>query len=312
MLLNLPRANYEILPLVMILASVALFVRLARSSELVVVRARAGRRCTPAAPLASCALIGCRDHDAQPDRRRHVEALQRSAQRRMPVSAKRLAIAAEGLWLRQGDADGQTVIHAERASSDLDGAVRHDLHAFDPDGPAAARIDATAARLTDGRMAPARRQDLGSRRGATPRPAPRDETDTPALDADQDRIIDSFGKPEYIPLWELPAFIAQLEQAGILGAALRGLVPDGTRPPLFLMALVMVAAAFTMRHARLANTGHFGADRHDAGLRPALTSAISRRILGENGRSPCYLAAWAPPVASSMLAIGILLHMEDG
>ena len=30
----------------------------------------------------------------------------------------------------------------------------------------------------------------------------------------QDRIIDSFGKPEYIPIWDLPRFIGQLEQAG--------------------------------------------------------------------------------------------------
>ncbi|MEO1380130.1 MAG: hypothetical protein AAFU69_07215, partial [Pseudomonadota bacterium] len=33
---------------------------------------------------------------------------------------------------------------------------------------------------------------------------------------------------------------------------------------------------------------------------------------GENGQIPIYLAAWAPPIASLMLAIGILLHMEDG
>jgi lipopolysaccharide export system permease protein len=36
------------------------------------------------------------------------------------------------------------------------------------------------------------------------------------------------------------------------------------------------------------------------------------QIMGENGQIPIMLAAWAPPVASVMLAMGLLLHMEDG
>ncbi|MEM9845043.1 MAG: LptF/LptG family permease, partial [Pseudomonadota bacterium] len=58
-LLNLPHAVYEILPLVVILTSVALFLRLARTSELVVVRA-AGRSALRSllAPLSVAALIG--------------------------------------------------------------------------------------------------------------------------------------------------------------------------------------------------------------------------------------------------------------
>ena len=36
------------------------------------------------------------------------------------------------------------------------------------------------------------------------------------------------------------------------------------------------------------------------------------QILGENGQIPILLAAWAPPVASVLLALGLLLHAEDG
>ncbi|MDW3116706.1 MAG: LptF/LptG family permease [Roseovarius pacificus] len=58
-LLNVPHANYEILPLIIILSSVALFLRLARSSEVVVVRAsgRSAMR-TLIAPVAVASLIG--------------------------------------------------------------------------------------------------------------------------------------------------------------------------------------------------------------------------------------------------------------
>jgi lipopolysaccharide export system permease protein len=36
------------------------------------------------------------------------------------------------------------------------------------------------------------------------------------------------------------------------------------------------------------------------------------QILGENGQIPIALAAWAPPIASICLALGLLLHAEDG
>ena len=36
------------------------------------------------------------------------------------------------------------------------------------------------------------------------------------------------------------------------------------------------------------------------------------QILGENGQIPVAFAAWAPPAAAIFLALGLLLHAEDG
>jgi lipopolysaccharide export system permease protein len=36
------------------------------------------------------------------------------------------------------------------------------------------------------------------------------------------------------------------------------------------------------------------------------------QILGENGQIPLWLAIYTPPIASMMLALGVLLHLEDG
>ena len=36
------------------------------------------------------------------------------------------------------------------------------------------------------------------------------------------------------------------------------------------------------------------------------------QILGESGQIPVLLAAWGPPVASILLPLGLLLHLEDG
>ncbi|HGG65567.1 MAG TPA: LptF/LptG family permease, partial [Rhodobacteraceae bacterium] len=36
------------------------------------------------------------------------------------------------------------------------------------------------------------------------------------------------------------------------------------------------------------------------------------QVLGENGQLPVYLAAWSPPIAATLLALALILHMEDG
>ena len=81
--------------------------------------------------------------------------------------------------------------------------------------------------------------------------------------------------------------------------------------PLFLMAMVLVGASFTMRHTRFGKTGVavLAAIMMGFGLYYVRNFA---QILGENGQLPTMIAAWTPPIASILLALGLLLHMEDG
>ena len=81
--------------------------------------------------------------------------------------------------------------------------------------------------------------------------------------------------------------------------------------PIFLTALVLITAAFSMRHTRLGNTGISVLIAIMLGFTLYYIRNFAQ-ILGENGQIPVLLAAWAPPVASLLLAIGVLLHMEDG
>lgn len=314
-LLKIPEDNYEILPLVIVLATVALYIRLARSSELVVVRA-AGRSAlrSLAAPVGVAAVIGIISVTM------FNPIVAASAKRYNDLintyigggAAAILVIASEGLWLRQGNPNGQTVIHAERASSDLTVLFDTTFMQFNPDGTPEQRIQAQAARLKDGEwvLYEAKAWDLA--RG-TISEANALQSDQLRIRSDltQDRIVDSFGKPEYIPIWELPEFIAQLERAGFSARRYDMWFQMELARPLFMMSLVMVAAAFTMRPARLSNTGLsvLTAVLLGFGLHYVRNFA---QILGENGEIPITLAAWAPPVASFMLATGILLHMEDG
>jgi len=313
-LLNLPRANYEILPLVMILATVALFLRLSRSSELVVVRA-AGRSALKGlgAPVTVAALIGIvtitmLNPIVAASSKRYNDLVNGYAGGDSNV----LAIASEGLWLRQGGTNGQTVIHAIRASSDVSVLFNTTFISFEPGGTPLSRINAETAELKQGEwlLSNVKLWDLSA--GINPEATARqmDQLSVPSA-LTQDRIIDSFGKPEYIPLWDLPAFISQLEEAGFSARRYAVWFQMELSRPLFLIALVMVSAAFTMRHARLSNTGMSVLTAVLLGFTLYYIRNFAQ-ILGENGQIPILLAAWAPPVASFLLAIGILLHMEDG
>lgn len=313
-LLNLPHANYEILPLVVILASVALFLRLARSSELVVVRA-AGRSglSALAAPLAVAAMIGILSVTmlnpivAASSKRYH--DLVNSY---VGFGSNVLAITADGLWLRQGSAEGQTVIHAARASSDVVVLFDTTFVSFSPEGAPVRRIAAKRATLGAGEwiLRNAKEWDLTPGRNPESEAVTYKELSIPSS-LTRAGIVDSFGKPEYIPIWDLPRFIRQLETAGFSARRYAVWFQMELARPLFLTALMLVAAAFTMRHTRLGRTGVsvLAAVMLGFGLHYIRNFA---QILGENGQIPVLLAAWAPPVASLLLALGILLHMEDG
>lgn len=313
-LLNLPQANYEILPLIVILASVALFVRLARSSELVVVRA-AGRSAlgTLIAPLTVAAMIGILSVTmlnpivAASSKRYHD-----LVNTYIGFGSNVLAISVEGLWLRQGTSEGQTVIHAARASSDVSVLYDATFVSFSPEGEPLTRIVAASAKLGTGEWQLTKAKQWDLKPGGNPESA---ALVMPSMtipsSLTQARIIDSFGKPEYIPIWDLPRFIRQLEQAGFSARRYSVWFQMELARPLFLTALVLVAAAFTMRHTRLGNTGISVLTAVMLGFSLHYIRNFAQ-ILGENGQIPILLAAWAPPVAAFLLALGILLHMEDG
>ncbi|WP_050930959.1 LPS export ABC transporter permease LptG [Aestuariivita boseongensis] len=313
-LLNAPTAISEILPLIMILATVALFVSLARSSELVVTRAagRSGLRAL-LAPIAVALVIGIiavtmlnpivAATSAQSER---LSELYRTG------DTSALSISEEGLWLRQGSSRGQTVIHAERYSAE--GGILYNVTflAYDREGGPVRRIEAGSARLIDGAWSMRAAKVWTLRAGLNPE-ATAAEHATLQLPSTltQERIRETLSNPHGISIWDLTGTIAQLEQAGFSTKRHQVWLHSELARPLFLMAMVLVAAAFTMRHTRSGGTGIavLVAVLLGFGLHFIRNFA---QVLGENGQLPILLASWAPPMAALLLAIGLLLHTEDG
>ncbi|MBT8458687.1 MAG: LPS export ABC transporter permease LptG [Boseongicola sp.] len=313
--LNVPETLYRILPLIMILATLALFLGLARSSELVVTRA-AGRSAIKSllAPLIVTFLVGIFAVAViNPIVAATSKQYETLAGRLSNEGASTVSVSREGLWLRQGSQDGQTVIRADRAN--LDGTVLFDATflGFDAEGRPSYRIEADIARLATGAW-----QIEGAKEWRFDPDANIPEQD--AFTADRmslasnltrDQILDSFGTPSAIPIWELPAFIEQLEAAGFSARNHRTFLQMELALPILLISMVLVGAGFTMRHTRMGRTG----------LMVMLALALGfglyfirnfAAILGENGQIPILLAAWGPPIAAVLLPLGLLLHLEDG
>jgi lipopolysaccharide export system permease protein len=312
-LLNGPHTLYRMLPLIIILATIAFFLALARSSELVVTRA-AGRSAMRAllGPLAVTLAIGLLCVGALNPIVATTSKAYETRSDALRGSSSILSLGSSGLWLRQGDETGQTVIRAQ--SANLDGTRLSDvsLLTFTPEGTPTQRINAGSAQLASGAWV-LRGVKSWPLLGETVPEAASEKL--PQLSVPTtltpDQIRDSFGRPSSIPVWELPAFIDRLQAAGF--SAQRHLVwlHAELALPAFLIAMVLVAASFTMRHQRGGRTGLM--------VLSAVLLAFAlyfirnfAQVLGENGDLPAVLAAWAPPLAAIGLSLGALLHNEDG
>jgi len=313
-LLNAPATLNQILPLIMILATVALFVTLARSSELVVMRA-AGRSALRAlaAPILVAFLVGIFATTtlgpivaATSKRYSTLTETYRSG------GASALLISENGLWLRQGGAQGQTVIRAARSNADA--SVLYDVTfvAYAPQGGPIRRIDAASATLQDGAWSLRKAKAWPLTTGLNPEgsAAKHDVLSVPST-LTLNRIRESLGTPAGVSIWDMAQFIAQLEQAGFSARRHHVWLQTQLARPVFLMGMVLVAAAFTMRHTRFGGTGTAVLAAVLLGFGLYFIRSFAQ-ILGENGQIPVLLAAWAPPVASFLLALGLLLRVEDG
>jgi lipopolysaccharide export system permease protein len=312
--LRVPFTLYTIFPVIVVISTLVLFLGLARTSELVVTRA-AGRSAMRAlqAPLLVAFLSGVLvvavlNPIMATTSRQYDQLKAKYRDQKTQV----FSVSDEGLWLRQGDEDGQIVIRAHQ--SNFDGSNLFDVTflGFAPDGKPAFRIEAESAQLTPGlwQIKNAKRWPLGTTNNPEAASELFEMLDLPTS-LTLDEIHDTFGTPSAVPIWKIPEFINRLENAGFSARAYRMWLHSELALPLTLVAMMLIGAGFTMRHTRFGNTATL--------VMTALLLAFAffflrnfASILGENGEIPIMLAAWAPPCAVIFAALALLLHLEDG
>lgn len=313
-LMNVPETLYRILPLIVIMGAIAMFLGLARSSELVVVRAagRSGLRFLLTPLLVAMALGALTVAFFNPLVAATSKAYDAKRAGLSQGGGSVLSVADTGLWLRQGAEDGQTVIQAAR--SNLNGTELYGVTflGFNAVGLPTARIEAETARLIAGawELTGVKRWDL-----TTPNPelSATTEAGPVALPSDltPERIRDSFGTPSAIAFWDLPGYIGDLERAGFSATSYRLWFQMELAQPLLMVAMVLVAAGFTMRHVRFGGTGRMVLYAMLSGFGIFFLRNFAQ-ALGDSGQIPVGVAAWTPPVAAILLSLSLLLHLEDG
>lgn len=317
-LLSIGGSFYSILPLICVLAGIALFLGLSRSSEMVAIRAsgRSGLRVL-AAPALAAALIGAvavavlNPIIASTEKRYSaaVAVIQRS-------SNDAVSLGDSAVWLRQGingpnGETGQMVIRAGRASPDATTLYDASFMIFDEVKGPVWRLESREARLEGNEW---RLEEVKSWPLTDPNPEVTARVaDTLSLPTDltTDRIRDGFGRPDAIPVWDLPGFIAGLERAGFSATRHKVWLQMQLALPLTMAAMVAIAAVFTMRHMRGRRTGLLVLCAFAGGIGLYFLRNLAQ-VLGDNGDVPVDLAGWAPPLIGLLFSIGALLQLEDG
>ncbi len=308
--LKLPHMGQQLFPFAVLFGSMSAFWRLTRSHELVVSRAAgvsAWQFMLPVLllglvlgilkvavfnPLTSVTLT----------RFEQVEAAAFKGQTSF------LALSDSGLWLRQSNDEGQSVVFAKtvlQQGTDVElGAVN--VFIYEGSDKFIRRIDAEEAALEDGFW------HMTKVWTHTPdEPSQYIEEFWLETDLTLGSIQDNFAPPETMSFWDLPDFIETLENAGF--SAIRHRLHWHTllATPLLMLAMVLIAATFTLRQSRRGGTVFVVSGGVLTGFILYFFSDVVF-ALGLSDSIPVTLAAWTPSGITTLLGLAMLLHLEDG
>lgn len=307
-LLKLPYLSQEVMPFTVLFAGLSCFWRMTRSHELVVTRAAGISVWQVLLPVVGVAtLVGVVTVTMlNPLAAILLGRFEQMEAKYVRNESSLLAVSRTGLWLRQADANGQSVINAQRVTQNP--LVLYDVivFQFEDQDKFVGRIDAARAELEPGRWVlseawqtrPDRRAEFADRIEITSK-------------LTREKILDSFAAPETISFWSLPGFIALLTEAGFSAVRHKLQYHRLLATPVLLVAMVLLAATFSLRPQRRGRVALVILSGVLAGF---LLYFLSNFVfaLGLSARIPVILAAWTPAGVSMMLGVATLLHLEDG
>lgn len=309
-LMKLPHMGQQIIPFAALFGGMATFARLTRSHELVVTRAAgvsAWQFLLPA--LALAILLGLiKIMVFNPVASATLARFERLEANYLEGQKSFLALSKTGLWLRQSNSEGQSVVHATNVLQQGIDVELRDVIVFLYEGTNkfSRRIDAAYARLEDGFWHIRDAWVLAPEQPPVYKAEYWLETDLTL-----GRIQDSFAPPETMSFWTLPGFIDTLEEAGFSAVRHRLHWHSLLAAPLLMCAMVLIAATFTLRHTRRGGTTFIIVGGAMTGFILYFFSDVVF-ALGLSDSIPVTLAAWSPSGVAMLLGLAMLLHLEDG
>lgn len=312
--LRLPYIAMQILPFAVLLGGIVAFWRLTRSSELIVARASGVSAWQfLSAPVACALLLGAiATGVVSPVSSVMLARAEAMDNQYLKTSGGPLALSGGQLWLRQADRgldpQGVAIIYAQTVSLRKAVLSGKNVSVFrlSADDKLLLRIEAADATLVNGAWV------LGNARTIRPDHMPESVgTLRLATDLTVERVQESFASPDTLSVWALPGFIALLERSGFSAIRHRLHFQSLLALPLLAGTMALVSAGFSMRQTRRGGVAQMIGSGVAAGFMLFVVSKVTEEF-GVSGALPAALAAWAPAVAGLMLAVALLLHLEDG
>lgn len=309
-LLKLPFMGQKAFPFAILFGGMATFWRLTRSHELEVTRAAGVSAWQFLIPVLFLAFvlgllkIGLFNPLASTTLSRY----ERLESYHLDRNKDAFSLSKTGLWLRQANDTGQSVVHAgrifqEKSLVELSHLV---VFVFDKNYAFKERIDADKAYLEDGFW---RMEKVWL---YSPDAKPRFEQEFwLETNLTLGKIQDSFAPPETMSFWDLPGFISTMEKSGFSALRHRLHWHSLLAAPLLACAMILIAATFTLRHVRRGGAAYVIAGGVFVGFLLYFFSDVIF-ALGLSDKIPVSLAAWTPSGVSTLLGMAMLFHLEDG
>lgn len=309
-LMKLPHMGQKTFPFAILFGAMLSFWRLTRSHELVISRSAgvsAWQFMLP--PLLIAFMLGIFQVAAiNPLASTTLTVYERLEALHLKGKTNYLAISSAGLWLRQANKDGQSIIHSGQITQYRNDVLLTNVSIIMYEGQDRfkSRIDAKSAQLEDGFW------HLNDASIYVPEEPPKFEKDFwLETDLTLGKIQDNFAPPETMSFWDLPGFISTLEDSGFSAVRHRLYLHTLLAAPFLLCAMVLIAATFTLRISQRGSAGFviFG------GLMTGFLLFFFSDVvfaLGLSDSIPIILAAWAPSGIATLLGLSMLFHLEDG
>ena len=305
---RVPQIVERILPFSVLIAAMSCYLGLSRRLELVIARAAGMSAWQFTAPALIAALLvgafatGVYNPIASVlhEQSKRMEAEMSGNVQQGPRTV------GSGIWLRQRSIDGQSIMNA--TSSRAQGATLGDVTVFtyDPSGKLEERIEARAATLEPGAWR------LENARVFAPGLPPVDRAVyrlNTNLTAEQ--VRETFSTPETVPFWQLPEYISMAENAGVSSSGYRLQYQKLLARPFMLAAMILLAAAFSLRFFRFGGVQKMVLGGVGSGFLVYVMSKVTDDLSKAELISPM-LGAWLPALAGGLAGFVALLYQEDG
>ncbi len=211
-----------------------------------------------------------------------------------------------GFWINQSTSEGQSVINAARSLGQ--GALLSGMTVFryDPSGSFKERIEAKEATLEPGRWV-----FNGVRRYTLNNPVVEEDTFSLNTTLTLAQVRNSFSTPETVSFWQLPDYIKSSENSGQTTAGYRLQYQKLIARPFLLAAMVMLAAAASLRFFRFGGVQRMVLSGIAAGFLLYVLSKVTDDLSKAELMHPL-AAAWLPVCVGGLSGFLALLYQEDG